>query len=190
MFFFFQAEDGIRDHCVTGVQTCALPIYMLKQGLAQVLMGADAQLLMTYHLGGGSDSDRKAGARWLQPMFGDVDARQLVVCPGAQAAIAALVLALTEPGDVILTEPTSYPGLRAAAAQFGRRIIAVQADSQGIMPERLEQACRQHRPGLVYRSEEHTSELQSHSDLVCRLLLEKKKSRRSATTCRARKSGA
>src|SRR5436190_15227106 len=25
--FFFQAEDGIRDHCVTGVQTCALPIW-------------------------------------------------------------------------------------------------------------------------------------------------------------------
>src|SRR5437588_5589702 len=25
-FFFFQAKDGIRDHCVTGVQTCALPI--------------------------------------------------------------------------------------------------------------------------------------------------------------------
>src|SRR5260221_4753329 len=24
--FFFQAEDGIRYHCVTGVQTCALPI--------------------------------------------------------------------------------------------------------------------------------------------------------------------
>src|SRR5579875_732373 len=27
VFFFFQAEDGIRDHCVTGVQTCALPIF-------------------------------------------------------------------------------------------------------------------------------------------------------------------
>src|SRR5260221_8616349 len=26
LFFCFQAEDGIRDHCVTGVQTCALPI--------------------------------------------------------------------------------------------------------------------------------------------------------------------
>src|SRR5260221_8702841 len=26
LFFFFQAEDGIRDRCVTGVQTCALPI--------------------------------------------------------------------------------------------------------------------------------------------------------------------
>src|SRR2546429_3825530 len=28
-FFFFQAEDGIRDVAVTGVQTCALPIYLL-----------------------------------------------------------------------------------------------------------------------------------------------------------------
>src|SRR5260221_7045779 len=28
--FFFQAEDGIRDHCVTGVQTCALPIYCAR----------------------------------------------------------------------------------------------------------------------------------------------------------------
>src|SRR5260370_4278955 len=27
LFFFFQAEDGIRDSSVTGVQTCALPIY-------------------------------------------------------------------------------------------------------------------------------------------------------------------
>src|SRR5262249_57761446 len=27
LFFFFQAEDGIRDWSVTGVQTCALPIF-------------------------------------------------------------------------------------------------------------------------------------------------------------------
>src|SRR5437867_10510288 len=27
-FFFFQAEDGIRDRTVTGVQTCALPIFV------------------------------------------------------------------------------------------------------------------------------------------------------------------
>ena len=29
--FFFQAEDGIRDYKVTGVQTCALPILLLRQ---------------------------------------------------------------------------------------------------------------------------------------------------------------
>src|SRR5258706_9137208 len=31
-FFFFQAEDGIRDWSVTGVQTCALPISTLMNG--------------------------------------------------------------------------------------------------------------------------------------------------------------
>src|SRR3989442_3545208 len=30
VFFFFQAEDGIRDADVTGVQTCALPIYYVR----------------------------------------------------------------------------------------------------------------------------------------------------------------
>src|SRR2546429_3346013 len=38
-FFFFQAEDGIRDVAVTGVQTCALPIYQpsgQKIGVAQL----------------------------------------------------------------------------------------------------------------------------------------------------------
>src|SRR5947207_6575630 len=33
--FFFQAEDGIRVHCVTGVQTCALPIWQGSRELAR-----------------------------------------------------------------------------------------------------------------------------------------------------------
>src|SRR5207249_1796998 len=37
LFFFFQAEDGIRDRNVTGVQTCALPI--LQQGLTVTITG-------------------------------------------------------------------------------------------------------------------------------------------------------
>lgn len=123
---------------------------LLKQGLSQVLMRADSELLMTYHLGGGSDADRKAGARWLEPTFGHLDAGQIVVCPGAQAAIAALILALTRPGEVILAEPTTYPGLRAAATQFGRRLVAVEADQHGMLPGMLEEACRRHQPALAY----------------------------------------
>src|SRR5690606_39553125 len=34
-FFFFQAEDGIRDFHVTGVQTCALPIFTRSPDLRQ-----------------------------------------------------------------------------------------------------------------------------------------------------------
>src|SRR3989442_5230301 len=40
MFFFFQAEDGIRDADVTGVQTCALPIYEEIEGWCAPTVGA------------------------------------------------------------------------------------------------------------------------------------------------------
>src|SRR4030095_2163086 len=48
----FQAEDGIRDHCVTGVQTCALPIMSednVARGIAhpQVMIGSDSLALAT-----------------------------------------------------------------------------------------------------------------------------------------------
>src|SRR2546429_2548204 len=39
LFFFFQAEDGIRDVAVTGVQTCALPILASKYGYESALYG-------------------------------------------------------------------------------------------------------------------------------------------------------
>ena len=123
---------------------------LLRQGLAHVLRGTDSALLMTYHLGGGSDADRQAGALWLTPMLGSVDFQQVLVCPGAQAAIAAVILAFTHPGDVILSESTSYPGLRAAATALGRRLVGVASDGQGMHPESLEHACHVHRPALLY----------------------------------------
>src|SRR5688572_32918054 len=46
--FFFQAEDGIRDLTVTGVQTCALPIFPAQPA-------------------GGSPSPRSARRRWSPP---------------------------------------------------------------------------------------------------------------------------
>src|SRR5438034_3345426 len=52
----------------------------------------------------------------------------------------------------------------------GSRRISLDRRRSGTRPDR----CRR-VPSAFSRSEEHTSELQSHSDLVCRLLLEKKK---------------
>src|SRR5256885_6362290 len=39
-FFFFQAEDGIRDYKVTGVQTCALPILGIDERQRDLCAGA------------------------------------------------------------------------------------------------------------------------------------------------------
>src|SRR2546427_11240305 len=44
LVFFFQAEDGIRDLTVTGVQTCALPIFLQGRGLAVGVVALAAAL--------------------------------------------------------------------------------------------------------------------------------------------------
>src|SRR6266511_5612369 len=45
-FFFFQAEDGIRDFHVTGVQTCALPISLSEEETARLLGALFGQPLL------------------------------------------------------------------------------------------------------------------------------------------------
>src|SRR5690349_25011407 len=47
-FFFFQAEDGIRDLYVTGVQTCALPIWCRAGIQIDAAAGRDMRLLREY----------------------------------------------------------------------------------------------------------------------------------------------
>src|SRR5438034_9638684 len=50
--FFFQAEDGIRGHCVTGVQTCALPIYTFREAVVAdtaCAMGYWGQAMSLFH---------------------------------------------------------------------------------------------------------------------------------------------
>src|SRR3989475_7211329 len=51
-FFFFQAEDGIRDLTVTGVQTCALPIFQMVDGeVAGLITRLEAAKLEAEHQG-------------------------------------------------------------------------------------------------------------------------------------------
>lgn len=114
---------------------------LLRRGFSQVLLHSDPHLLMTYQLGGGSAADRGAGVRWLTQVLGTVDASRVIVCPGAQAAIAAMILSLTSPGDAVVTEPMTYPGIRAAVAQLGRRAITARCDADGMLPDALEAAC-------------------------------------------------
>src|SRR2546429_7177884 len=68
-FFFFQAEDGIRDVAVTGVQTCALPISFKDQG--QIWLKSLANRKRNPLEQTTIDTRRYALDKWIFPFFGD-----------------------------------------------------------------------------------------------------------------------
>ena len=68
IFFFFQAEDGIRDYGVTGVQTCALPIYYAYRRMLQSIRRSDVALILIDATDRISQVDKKL-AQELQRQF-------------------------------------------------------------------------------------------------------------------------
>src|SRR5256885_6875292 len=68
---------------------------------------------------------------------------------------------------------------RRAGPERTRRLDVAQTVPDPVRPQQIDS---QRRLGVAKRSEEHTSELQSPCNLVCRLLLEKKNKRRTELT--------
>src|SRR2546423_15001460 len=69
-FFFFQAEDGIRDKLVTGVQTCALPIYPSMKycrTMAAAAAAAGVAIVRQYFMEGWYPSGRPVLADAMTP---------------------------------------------------------------------------------------------------------------------------
>jgi DNA-binding transcriptional MocR family regulator len=123
---------------------------LLQQGFTRLLSGPDRADLLTYRAGCGSVEERAAGAIWLRPTLGEVDPERVLVCPGAQSALLAALGGLAGPGDVVLTDRLTYPGIRGAAAQLGVRLLGLAGDKEGLLPEAMEAACREVRPKALY----------------------------------------
>ncbi|MDX1150651.1 aminotransferase class I/II-fold pyridoxal phosphate-dependent enzyme [Sinorhizobium medicae] len=108
------------------------------------------ELLMRYQPVGGTERDRSAGAAWLKPRLGGLQADRMVVCTGAQGALLASVGMLATKGDRVCAEALAYPGLRSLAAYLGIELVSVGIDRNGILPEAFEEACVLHRPKALY----------------------------------------
>ncbi|HEY8610254.1 MAG TPA: PLP-dependent aminotransferase family protein [Roseomonas sp.] len=122
---------------------------LVQDGIASLLRRQEVGGLMSYRSTAGTPEERAAGAAWLRPVLGKRPPAQVLVAPGAQAALLAVLSSLLRPGDVILAERYAYPGLRALAAQLGLVVAGVVMDAEGMVPEELERACRAHAPKLI-----------------------------------------
>src|SRR6201996_701163 len=122
----------------------------IAQGLATIRAHAGFSAYLGYSRPGGNDDEREVAASWLQPRVPQADAERIVIFPGSQAIIFNALLALAAPGDVVLTEALTFPGVKAAAARLNVRLVGVAVDQEGVLPDALDEACRKHKPKAVY----------------------------------------
>jgi len=98
--------------------------------------------LLRYHPNAGLAEHRAAGADWLARCGVEVNAERVVVTAGAQHGVTVVLASLTRPGDRILTEGVTYPGLQLAARLLGLHLDPLPLDQHGVRPDALEAACR------------------------------------------------
>ncbi|MBN9085791.1 MAG: PLP-dependent aminotransferase family protein [Reyranella sp.] len=105
---------------------------------------------LSYQQPGGSETDRGIAAGWLRRRVRTAAAERLLIFPGTQPALVCLLLALTRPGDTVLTDRLTYPGFKSAAGAAGVKLVGVAADRGGMIPAALEEAARRHKARAVY----------------------------------------
>src|SRR5262249_28872156 len=122
----------------------------IAQGLAAIKDEASFSAFLNYQRPGGSEEECEAAIAWLQPRVPEASAERLLIYPGNQSILFNALIALTSPGDVVLTEAFTFPGLKAAAERLGVRLVSVAMDNEGVRPDALKRACREHKPKAVY----------------------------------------
>lgn len=122
----------------------------IMRGLVALQRDHGFSELLSYQQAGGSTVDRGIAADWLRRRVRNAEAGRLVISPGTQSALMALLVSLTRAGDVVLTDRLTYPGFKSAAASLGVRLVGVASDAEGMDPAALAEACRAHAPKAVY----------------------------------------
>jgi DNA-binding transcriptional MocR family regulator len=119
-------------------------------GIADLQTNEGLDLLLRYQEAGGTRHDRSAGALWLAPRLGNIPVERILVCPGAQGALLAVLSLLAAPGDTVCAEALTYPGFRSLAAHLGIELVGVPMDDEGIDPDAFERVCEERKPKALY----------------------------------------
>ena len=150
-------ERALRESSVYGVDlSMNLPpepqdpalIERMRAGLAEV--ARDLIPLLRYQGFGGSQSDKDSASIWLGRRGLIPVQERIFVAPGAHSALLGIFGTLAKPGDTILSEAITYPGIRSIAAQLGLSLVGLPMDAEGIHPAALAEACQRLQPRALY----------------------------------------
>lgn len=141
-----QAIDLAHNIAIPTDETAALLRAMTALGQS----GAQMARVLKYQPETGTTRHRIAGASWLK-RFGTTGAwERVMVTHGAQHALAGVLRTIARPGDTLLTEPLSYPGMLALARSLRLQVVGVEMDAQGMLPDALDRAAQTFHTKLLF----------------------------------------
>ncbi len=123
----------------------------LSKTLIEIASEPNIDVLANYQMNTGLQPHLEAGSQWLTRQgLRNPDIERITLTNGSNHGILVAMMTLANPGETILVEPLTYPGILHQARILGYRVEAVETDEDGFIPEALEEACRRYSPRLLY----------------------------------------
>jgi DNA-binding transcriptional MocR family regulator len=145
-----QALEHCDDYNFSILQPCLHKNVDSLQQAYQFTANKITSKLIGYVEHSGHDAHRQAGATWAKHYGlegGNIN--NTILTSGAQHALSLLIEAITRPGDTIVVESLTYPGIFAIANLLERNIVGVPMDEYGVSPEALDAVIIKHKPKMV-----------------------------------------
>jgi DNA-binding transcriptional MocR family regulator len=120
----------------------------MQEGLSAV--ATNMVPLLRYQGFGGAGMDKEAAASWLSRRGLVPSQERIFVTPGAHPALLAIFGLLAKPGEMVLSENITYPGMRSIAAQLRLNLTGLPMDEEGIIPAAFADACKAAKPKALY----------------------------------------
>jgi DNA-binding transcriptional MocR family regulator len=120
----------------------------MRAGLVEI--ARDLSPLLRYQWFGGTQEDKDAASSWLGRRALVPAQERIFISPGVHPALTGIFGTMARPGDAVLSDRMTYPGLRSIAAQMGLRLRGLPTDANGIEPSALAEACVKLRPKALY----------------------------------------
>ena len=93
-----------------------------------------------------------AAVEWLRRHGVSSSRDDVVVTAGAQHGIFAALMAVTQPGDLLLAETLTYAPIKSMAARLGLKLVPVARSTDGVCPDDLDRLCRERSVKALYLS--------------------------------------
>jgi DNA-binding transcriptional MocR family regulator len=123
---------------------------LLRNGLRQLALSGDLEALLRYQPHAGRGHERACIARHLLDRGLSVEAEELLIVSGAQHGLAATVMGLLKPGDVVAVDALTYSGFKVIAEAHRLELVPIPLTEHGPDLDGLERLCRKRRIKAVY----------------------------------------